>query len=318
MKKKIVVCCFLISCLSLSLSSCWKESNPEPSNPYLQVKYLTPPILSDTLDPNSFVAIHRDILAPTCAQPGCHDGVFEPDFRSLESSYSTLVYAKIIKNNADSSFTFRVLPFDKLKSVLYERITNCCFVNQNDRMPQDNIGTPMASEKIERIGNWISGGAKDPFGNIPQYPNSEPKILYFYAVNSQFSPLSNTENRIDSVFYNPFIVPANYAMNIAIAVEDDSTAVDQLSYNKLKMSYDPDNFSTSAPGYKEFQAYVFTYPGDGKKYFLANVNTNQFTSDRVVYFRFYTNDGDHAANTEYPYSSLPLPYKTFFSFYIQP
>ncbi len=318
MMKKFALLSFAFSCLAIFLVSCWKEVNPKPENPYDQVKYVTPPIQTDTLDPNSFVAIHRDILAPTCAQPGCHDGVFEPDFRSLESSYSTLVYAKVTKNNADSSFTFRVLPFDKLKSVLYERITNCCFVNQNDRMPQDNIGTPMASEKIDRIGNWIEAGAKDMFGNIPQYPNSEPNILYYYAVDAQYNLLSGTERRIDSVFYNPFIVPANYAMNFVIVVEDDSTAVDQLSYNKLKLSYDPDNFSSSAPGYQEIQAFVFTYPGNGNKYFMANVNTGSFSSGQVVYFRFYTNDGDHVGNTEYPYSSLPLPYKTFFSFYIQP
>ena len=185
-------------------------------------------------------------------------------------------------------------------------------------MPQDNIGTPMASEKIDRIGNWIEAGAKDMFGNIPQYPNSEPNILYYYAVDAQYNLLSGTERRIDSVFYNPFIVPANYAMNFVIVVEDDSTAVDQLSYNKLKLSYDPDNFSSSAPGYQEIQAFVFTYPGNGNKYFMANVNTGSFSSGQVVYFRFYTNDGDHVGNTEYPYSSLPLPYKTFFSFYIQP
>ena len=158
----------------------------------------------------------------------------------------------------------------------------------------------------------------DMFGNIPQYPNSEPNILYYYAVDAQYNLLSGTERRIDSVFYNPFIVPANYAMNFVIVVEDDSTAVDQLSYNKLKLSYDPDNFSSSAPGYQEIQAFVFTYPGNGNKYFMANVNTGSFSSGQVVYFRFYTNDGDHVGNTEYPYSSLPLPYKTFFSFYIQP
>lgn len=318
MKKKLVLLSFALSCLTIFLVSCWKEVNPKPENPYDQVKYVTPPIQTDTLDPNSFVAIHRDILVPTCAQPGCHDGVFEPDFRSLESSYATLVYAKVTKNNADSSFTFRVLPFDKLKSVLYERITNCCFVNQNDRMPQDNIGTPMASEKIDRIGNWIAAGAKDMFGNTPQYPNSEPNILYYYAVDGQFNLLSGTESRIDSVFYNPFIVPANYAMSFVVVVEDDSTAIDQLSYNKLKLSYDPDNFTSTAPGYQEIQAYVFTYPGNGNKYFIANINTSLFASGQVVYFRFYTNDGDHVGNTEYPYNSLPLPYKTFFSFYIQP
>ncbi|MBX7181022.1 MAG: hypothetical protein K1X82_02830 [Bacteroidia bacterium] len=318
MKNKVLFISIGFALLAVMQMGCWKELNPKPENPYDQVDYHTPPTPVDTLDPNSFVSIHRDILVPKCAQPGCHDGVFEPDFRSLESSYATLVYAHITKNNADSSFAFRVIPFDKNKSVLYERITNCCFVNQNDRMPQDNIGVPMESDKIDRIAAWIMGGAKDMFGNIPQFPNSEPNIQYYIATDPQFNTISNTNNRIDSIYYNPFIVPSNYTMNLIFVVSDDSTSVDQLTYNKVKMSFEADNFSSSAPGYKEFQAFVITNPTNGDKYLMATINTNQFASGNIVYFRFYTNDGDHVGNTEFPYNSLDLPYKTFFSFYIQP
>ena len=83
-----------------------------PPNPYDDIVYPTPPAPIDTLDPNNIVAIHKDILRPRCSVPGCHDGSFEPDFRTVQSSTSTMVYAPIIKNNADSTFIYRVIPND--------------------------------------------------------------------------------------------------------------------------------------------------------------------------------------------------------------
>src|SRR5688572_4749554 len=138
-KKKNII---LLSCLALILlvivHSC-KKDDELPHNPYDDVNYgtttsPTPP------DPNSIVGIHNNIFHPRCAKSGCHDGNFEPDFRTVESSYATLVYHRIKKNSPDSAFTFRVVPYDTSKSVLHERLTNCCFVTQDDRMPQDIIG----------------------------------------------------------------------------------------------------------------------------------------------------------------------------------
>ena len=45
------------------------------------------------------------------------DGSFRPDFRTPDS-YSTLVYHRIIKNNAEESFEYRVIPGNKEESVL--------------------------------------------------------------------------------------------------------------------------------------------------------------------------------------------------------
>ena len=38
------------------------------------------------IDANSIVGLHQNIFKPTCANAGCHDGTFEPDFRTIESS----------------------------------------------------------------------------------------------------------------------------------------------------------------------------------------------------------------------------------------
>ena len=296
-----------------------------PPNPYDDIVYPTPPAPVDTLNPNSFIAIHRDILHPRCAVPGCHDGSFEPDFRTVQGSYSTLVYANIIKNNSDSTFTFRVVPNDASQSVLYERLTNCCFVNQNDRMPQDNIGIALESEYISRIENWIMDGAKNMFGEIAQYPNQAPQISYFAAVdtfelsaviaaaNSGF-PLSAAGNRIDGIYYNPFVLNANQNFAMLIAIEDDSTALGSLQINKLRFSYDEDDFSPSAPGYQERTAQFFAIPGF--EIWYVQLNASLFNTEEVVYMRYTVSDGDGV--TEMPRDEMVIQIKTFWSFYILP
>ncbi len=312
--KQLVLPFFSIAFLAVVLNGCYKDT-PEPHNPYDDIDYPTPPAPVDTLNPTSFVAIHRNILAVRCAMPGCHDGHFEPDYRTLQSSYSTLVYHPIIKNNVDSTFQFRVVPFNKEESVLYERLTNCCFVNQDDRMPQDNIGVPLETEHINNIAAWIDNGARDIFGQLPSYPNQEPNIGFYIAVNTTYDSIYSN-NRIDGVYYNPFFICDNTPFYIAIQVGDDSTAANMLQYNRFKMSYEPDNFSPSAPGYHE---YTSTYlHNDNKDYYIALVNSGDFVTDTTIYFRFFTNDGDHTQNTQFPRDESIIQYKSFFSFYVTP
>lgn len=319
----------LLSALAVMLATalfigCNKET-VIPPNPYDDIVYPTPPAPIDTLDPNTIVAIHRDILKPRCSVPGCHDGNFEPDFRTVQSSSSTMVYARLIKNNADSSFAYRVIPYDTANSVLHERITNCCFVNQNDRMPQDNIGVPLESEYVTRIENWIMSGARNMFGEVAQYPNQAPQIGFFAAVdtfeisaiiaaaNAGF-PLVAAGNRIDGVYYNPFILQANQNFAMLIDIQDDSTALGNLQINKLKFSYDPDDFSPSAPGYQERTAQFISYPGF--EIWYVQLNTSLFNPENVVYMRYYVSDGE--STTEMPRTEMPVQYKTFWSFYTLP
>ena len=183
---KLLFSVFALSiALFVFLNSCKKEETPQlPANPFENIDYgsTSAPIPPD---PNSLVGIHTNILQPKCAIPGCHDGNFEPDFRTPQSAFSTLVYHPVVKNNATESFKFRVVPFKSAESVFYERITNCCFVNQDDRMPQDNIGVPLPDSDIAAIKAWIDNGAKDIGGNVPSYPNLEPIINPVFFVLDQ-------------------------------------------------------------------------------------------------------------------------------------
>lgn len=297
------------------IHSCKKEE-PLPPNPYDNVDYgsnnpATPP------DPNSIVGIHTNILQTRCAKSGCHDGNFEPDFRTVQSSYATLVWHGIKKNSLDSAFTYRVVPFDTANSVLYERITNCCFVNQDDRMPQDNIGVPLPASQIQNIANWIMAGAKDMFGNpAPSLPNTEPTILYYYATNATYTAnYGDPNNRIDSIFYNPFFVPNNSTLNLAFFVNDDSTIVQNMQVNTLKISLSPNNFSSAitVPA-----TYVNLGPPNNTEFYLASINTATLPNSDTLFMRYFVNDGDHPNNTQFPTDNLVLPYKTYWSFFVKP
>ena len=75
------------------------------------------------LAPNSIFSIHKDILLKTCANSGCHDGNFEPDFRTVESSYYSLVNIPVSKINKDGGFEMRVKPWDADNSMLIYRLS---------------------------------------------------------------------------------------------------------------------------------------------------------------------------------------------------
>ena len=111
----LIASLFLVNCTEDDLSL----------NPYDGIDYSDTTLVIDTLSSTSFVKLHRDVLGPSCNVMGCHDGSFEPDFRTVQSSYNTLVYHPILKNNLDETFTYRVVPGDTANSVLHERLTNC-------------------------------------------------------------------------------------------------------------------------------------------------------------------------------------------------
>lgn len=300
--------------IMIIIHSC-KKDEPIPPNPYDDVDYgtitdPTPP------DPNSFVGIHTNILKTRCAKSGCHDGNFEPDFRTVESSYATLVYHRIKKNSPDTAFTFRVVPYDTAMSVLHERLTNCCFVNQDDRMPQDIIGVPLEQNLINNIVYWIMNGAKDMFGNVPAYPNTSPKILYYYATDATYTAnYGDANNRMDSIYYNPFYVPNNSTLNLAFLVSDDSTSIASMQMNKLEISTSADDFTSPALVASYTATYINAPPNE---FHLVTINSGTLPNSDTLFMRYYVNDGDHAQDTEFPTTNLPFPYKTYWSFFVKP
>jgi len=308
----------LLVSLLLTVHSCTKierDTSTPPHNPYDDIDRGDTTSYGIPLDSLTVTYVHKKVFSVSCALPGCHDGHFEPDFRTPQSSFSTLAYASIIKNNTAGSFKYRVIPFDTTHSVLYERITNCCYVTQNDRMPQDNIGVPLPDSSINLIASWIMHGARDMFGNVPRLPNKEPTIGAFLAFDT-FSlvpfvlPTKRFDTiRLDGLYYNPFLVPLNKSTFVfAALLEDDSTPIANMQYNKLKISTKEDDFSSAW----QYTTSSFSYQGTTLWY--TTVPSGTLPANDTLFMRYYVNDGNHSFNTEFPRNELLLPYKTFWSF----
>ncbi|MFT4753992.1 MAG: hypothetical protein ACI85Q_001548, partial [Salibacteraceae bacterium] len=107
----------------------------------------------------SFDRLYSNIFDLNCYSSGCHDGSFEPNFTSMNNAYYTLVYHPVKKNNEEASFTYRVEPGNPKNSLLYERITNCCFLDIDDRMPL--LSKYLSKKEIRLIKKWIEAGAPD-------------------------------------------------------------------------------------------------------------------------------------------------------------
>ena len=298
---------FFALIMSFVLINCTEDDFP--LNPYDGIDYGNTTLVIDTVSSTSFVKLHRDVLGPSCNVMGCHDGSFEPDFRTVESAYNTLVYHTIIKNNLAEDFTYRVVPGDTALSVLHERLTNCCFVNTNDRMPQDNIGNALPEAYLDAVTAWILEGAKDITGAIPNEPNNLPNVQYFLVSNATYDSIYS-ENRIGGLFYNPFLMPNNEQVNFIFRVNDDQTLAKDMLLNQLSISEYSDDFSNA------IMVSAITFEQTNKVWLLS-FNTATFQIGKTYFMRYTINDGDNPTNTTYPNNQTSFVYKNIWSFTVQ-
>lgn len=146
------------------LFSCQKEETPDPFLDVTQNQD-TVGFVIDNVDPNSFAGIYQNVFKPTCSNVGCHDGTFEPDFRTMESAYNTLLFQEPIKN--DGSYPFRVSPGSIGESVLIARMENTISPPMPIQIEPDSDWPEKGAEYIENMKQWIRDGAKDIAGNTP-------------------------------------------------------------------------------------------------------------------------------------------------------
>jgi len=163
----------------LALGACKKSNRPE--NPF-DASINQPPVNTGPADPlslDNFAGLHRQIFKPTCSNSGCHDGTFEPDFRTIESAYNTLLHQPVIKNNASGSFLYRVLPGNANNSVLHERVVvdidGISGIMPLSVDPQSDWPAKK-TEYIAAIVAWINAGARDMFGNPPVNGPLNPRL----------------------------------------------------------------------------------------------------------------------------------------------
>ncbi len=308
--KKIFYFIIIVSCFS-----CQEEVNPFDFNNNISAD-------NDTLyftDPTSFSALHNNIFSPTCANSGCHDGTFEPDFRTIESSYNSLVYQPPIKNDANNSFDYRVKPGNSIQSVLYHRlIVDIDGISGIMPLEYEDDWDNNKEEYISNIKDWIDDGAKDMFGNSPVFPNDLPLGRGMVVFNS--GQITNSLNR--SSQNETVLVPNNLdSVDIWFSITDDILSPNQLTYNKLKVSNSLFNFNNIP----ERNLIVLNNPISHIGFFSPSISESfyhKYTLDLstynigdIIYIKVYVKD-DVNPLTEIPNNGSPFSFIKYFSLII--
>lgn len=249
----------ILICLLLITAGCKKGS--KGSNPYDDwTSDSRGPVMQDlTIDPNTIQGLHKNIFKPTCANSGCHDGNFEPDFRSIESSYNSLVNR--IATNTDPQnpqYSKRVVPGDAANSMLLHRLQTFIPGTQGKMPLSYDPGSDWPDKKndyIQNIINWINDGAKDQFGNSALSYDFPPQMagLIAFADNSS-TPLPHSG-------FNPVEIPAGTtAVKIMVAYTDDKTPVNQFDTTTLNYSLNPNSY-TGPEQLMKIESSAYTAPG---------------------------------------------------------
>lgn len=280
--------------LFLALISC---GNDQPPNPF-DIGTGEP---VDTANLTGFAALHEKFLEPRCANPACHDGTFEPDFRTVEGSYNTLVYHPVVKNDANGTFEYRVVPGDVNQSWLINRL-----MTANDtlgRMPL--YAEPLTWDEVKEFSDWIMAGAPDARGNLPIEPNEVPRFEWYVAFSGDMD-WNNT--RIDNnrdAWEFPFPAAVDDTIRLVFRMNDDVTEPSSFPNVKVWLS-DNDSYSNAA----SYNANYLT-----GSYWNLMFPPNTFNVGDTNYFYLEFTDGTH--NVMAPEFDSPWWYKDHCSFYIE-
>lgn len=305
----------LLAAASCTKTTVIEQPTPDlPFNPFDTLTFQENGEVDIPIDSNSFLGLHAHIFKPKCAVPACHDGAFEPDFRTVESSYNTLVFHEVLKNDAQQSFTYRVVPGDTANSWMHERITTDDPVL--GRMP---LYDTLSKAQIARIEQWIMEGAKNAFDIAPTYPNPQPTFHGIVAYENDINGrrLDTTRARI----IDPMIFPENTQVDVWFGIYDDKDLPPFLGDNTFRLSKNPYDFSqaTPEPLIVEFTPHNAPSPFGGiAPYFHhIKINTGQLQKNTMYFMQVQVKDSDHSFSTAIPDAGSPIYLFTFFSFMIQ-
>jgi hypothetical protein len=296
----------------------------EPENPYNNI---VTPVNNDNpsvnnLPEGSFAWLHAKVFRPTCANSGCHDGTFEPEFRSIASSYNTLVNQPVITNDANSTFIHRVVPGNAASSLLHERLTN--FIpNTSGKMPLvfDVAWSEDSTLYIQKITDWINQGAKDMYGNpAPSAEANTAPIVYALAIFPQGNTTTPYSRETDSPNGIGAILVPNGMVDVWIAAYDDNAGVNEFASIDLKVSPGATLFSSVAQS-----PFILSAPIEGLDfssspttfYYKATINLSALATGSSYYLRTYLNDGVQTTSSEVPNDSSSPFWYLYFSIKVQ-
>ncbi|MFM9984087.1 MAG: hypothetical protein ACKVOK_02590 [Flavobacteriales bacterium] len=323
-KKVSFFAMLLLTILGMAeLQSCKK--NTDPVNPYANI-VIPPPAYNPTVDDlpeGSFAWLHGKIFKPTCANSGCHDGTFEPEFRSISSAYNSLVNHPVISNNPGNTFEYRVVPFNSAESWLHERLT-VNVENTSGMMPLEFGDSDWPENNdyyIQKITDWINSGAKDMYGNpAPSANANTPPLVYGMVVYPHNNTTTPYTREVDSPYgIGGFEVP-NDLVDVWILPYDDNAGVNQFESISLKASASATDFGTFIPGTFSLQTPIAGYDFNNEPqslYYKCTLDLSTATPGETWYMRCYVDDGVQTNITEIPNNSSQPFWYLLFSLKIQ-
>lgn len=307
---RIVQHSILVTGIFLLGSAC---KDDEPVNPFdgQVVNQDTVGFSISNPEPASIAGIYQNILKPTCANSGCHDGTFEPDYRTLGSAYNTLVYQVPIKN--DGNYSFRVEPYNAQKSVLMARLNNLLTPAMPIQIEPDSDWPQKKNEYIQHIQTWINNGAPDIMGNVRQISYPAPELLGAGAdLGGQWIARSGDTG--------PIVMPRDATgVRLYIAFRHDVLQPEELQYNRIAFSDNANAFG----GTTQLPLQLLPSPRFERSFFGDIVGYTHYIDINPAiefdlqqaqwYFRVYVQD-DQNPVTEIPTDNGIFYIKSYMSF----
>ncbi len=258
------------------------------------------------LDSASIEGLHQTVFKVKCANPGCHDGTFEPDFRTVESTFATLVWHGTVKPDPDTvrNLRLRVVPFQPDSSWLWERLVTSDTVNLG-RMPSN--GMRLTTRELAHIRQWIANGARDRFGRVMQRPNRPPHVPWYLVFDQDSVRL--WEQRLRG-WGSPFVIQKGKSMRFWIPVDDDSTEVRDLRDNWLLVSTERYDFSNA---YRIAGKLGQLWNRD---WWTFEVQTSNLQRGQVYFYRYTTQDPRQPRPTVIPTNQDPYWLQDNYSFMV--
>lgn len=278
--------------LITALASCSKKGSDNPYDNW-EVENRKPVLEDKPIDPNTIQGLHKHVFKPTCSNSGCHDGNFEPDFRTVESTYNSLIDRFSTNTDPDNpQFSKRVVPGDAAKSMLIHRLSVFIPGSQGIMPLSVDPGSDWNEKKneyIQNIKNWINDGAKDQFGNAPAILDFSPQPggLLVYADGSAVAlPRSG---------FNPVNVPPGAAsLRLLVSFIDDKTPVSQFGTTTINFSLNPNVYDSTSLAMQTLSQAVQAKGLNGadvEYWHYIDVNTDDIgLPGDVIWFRTETSD----------------------------
>lgn len=304
--------CIALVAMTTLVYSCTTTEDP-PVNPFdgQVVNQDTVSIEIINPEPTSIAGIYQNVLKPTCANSGCHDGTFEPDYRTLNSAYNTLVHQAPIKN--DGNYTYRVEPFNASKSALMARLKGWLTPSMPIQIEPDSDWPQKKDQYINDIQTWINNGAPDMMGNVRAVNYPAPELLGAGAdLGGQWMPRSGETG---------FLVMPKDATGVRFyfAFHHDDLDPMDLTYNKVSFSANANTFN----GAQQMDLQVLSSPRYERGFYGDIVAYTHFIvidpsqvfdlGQEQWYFRVYVQDA-HNPVTEIPTDNGIFYIKSYMSF----